>query len=271
MKKNVIAIFDNGKTNKKILFFDESFKLVHQLEQKFEEIKDDDGFSCDDIDKIETWMADVLTQLANHPEFEVKAINFATYGATLMYIDANGKHLTPAYNYLKPMPDDVLAGFYERYGGVDEFSRKTASPALGMLNSGLQALWLKKKKPQIFSKVKHIVHFPQYLSFLYTKKVVSEYTSIGCHTAMWDFDNNVYHKWIKDEGITLPEPVSNSLTYPVTVNSKNIKVGIGIHDSSASLAPPDGQGITTLGSDLHRYLVYLHESLQRGAFNCGSA
>ena len=39
MKKNVIAVFDIGKTNKKILLFDESYKVVLVEEQKFNEIK----------------------------------------------------------------------------------------------------------------------------------------------------------------------------------------------------------------------------------------
>ena len=86
-----------------------------------------------------------------------------------MYLDADGNRLTPVYNYLKPMPDDVLEGFYESYGGLEEFSRKTASPSLGMLNSGLQALWLKKKKPEVFSRVNTVLHFPQYLSYCFTQ------------------------------------------------------------------------------------------------------
>jgi sugar (pentulose or hexulose) kinase len=95
MKKNVIAIFDIGKTNKKILLFDESFKVVHVEEQKFEEIKDDDGFSCDDIDRIESWMKSAVEKYADHPVFDLKAVNFATYGATLMYIGKNGKKPYP--------------------------------------------------------------------------------------------------------------------------------------------------------------------------------
>jgi hypothetical protein len=35
------------------------------------------------------------------------------------------------------MPAEILDDFYKTYGGVEEFSRKTASPASGMLNSGL--------------------------------------------------------------------------------------------------------------------------------------
>ena len=237
MAPNVIAVFDIGKTNKKVLLFDENVKVIYQDEQKFEEITDEEGFSCDDIVKVESWMSKTLEKLSENPLFNVKAVNFATYGASLMYLDANGKALTPVYNYLKPMPEEVMAGFYERYGGIEEFSRATASPALGMLNSGLQALWLKKTKAEIFKKVHSVLHFPQYLSHYFTGKIVSEYTSIGCHTAMWDFDSMKYHKWISDEAINLPQPVSNSTCYDVRIKNKSLKLGIGIHDSSASLVP----------------------------------
>jgi sugar (pentulose or hexulose) kinase len=237
MKTKVIAIFDIGKTNKKLLLFNHDLQVVYQDEQKFPEIKDDDGFECDDIDKIELWIHDSLKKVIQNPEYDVKALNFTTYGATLMYLDNAGKRLTEAYNYLKPMPDGIVEPLYARYGGVAEFSRKTASPAIGMLNSGLQALWMKKIKPQIYNQAVSILHFPQYLSHLFTGKLVSEHTSIGCHTALWDFDHQKYHQWISDEAMPFPAPVSNYTHFDVTVEGKTIQIGIGIHDSSASLAP----------------------------------
>ena len=85
--------------------------------------------------------------------------------------------------------------------------------------------------------MEHILHFPQYLSFLFTGKIVSEYTSIGCHTGMWNYDDMKYHDWLDKEGVNLPEPVSNSTKYKVEIQGKSIDVGIGIHDSSASLVP----------------------------------
>ena len=237
MHKNVIAIFDIGKSNKKILLFDTRYHVVFEEDHRFEEITDEDGFACDNIERIEKWMTATLSSIISIGEYQLAAVNFATYGATLMYLDSDLKRLTPAYNYLKPMPEEVLEGFYERYGGVQEFSRITASPALGMLNSGLQALWLKKTKPEVYKNVKHVVHFPQYLSSFYTGKVVSEYTSIGCHTALWDFDHQTYHQWVKDEAISLPEPSGNSLVMNVPFEGETIPFGVGIHDSSASLVP----------------------------------
>ncbi len=237
MATEVILVFDIGKTNKKVLLFDKNLQVVSEEEDKFEEIVDDDGFACDDIEKIENWVLQSTDKYLNDPAFDVKAINFTTYGATLMYIDKVGKRLTPVYNYLKPLPEGVAESLYDVYGGLEEFSRKTASPAIGMLNSGLQALWLKMHKPKIFEKVAHILHFPQYLSYKLTGEIASEHTSIGCHTGMWDFDNMRYHDWIKDEGIDLPDPVGVEQVYPAANINSDVPVGVGIHDSSSSLVP----------------------------------
>jgi len=237
MKKELVLIFDIGKTNKKILLFDRELKLIHEEETVFEEIPDDDGFLGDDIEKLEKWILEACSRYLNDTGFTLRGINFATYGASLMYLDERGKRLTPVYNYLKPMPDMVVEPLYEAFDGEDEFCRKTASPALGMLNSGFQALWLKKMKPEIFRQVKTILHFPQYLSHLLTGMVSSEHTSIGCHTGLWDFDRLSYHAWTKQLGKTLPEPETVESTYPSTLIDKSVPVGIGMHDSSSSLVP----------------------------------
>jgi sugar (pentulose or hexulose) kinase len=237
MKEKVIAIFDIGKTNKKLLLFDYNLKLVSEMETRFPEKLDDDGFECDNIDLIEKWIDDSIIYLVHSDKYDLTAVNFATYGATIAYLDSNGKRLTPIYNYLKPIDDRIPERLYRRFGGQDEFCRRTASPALGMLNSGMQILWLKTVKPEVFSKVRHILHLPQYVSYLITGKIFSEHTSIGCHTGLWDFDVMKYHPWVSDHELNLPEPVPVQTVNDAVIGSKKIKVGIGIHDSSASLAP----------------------------------
>ena len=237
MKERVIAIYDIGKTNKKIVLFNDDFKIVSEIEEKFAEVQDDDGFECDDIEHIEQWIRESLAALVHSEKYDLKAVNFTTYGATLAYLDESGNRLTPIYNYLKPMDEKIAENLYKRYGGTDEFCRRTASPALGMLNSGLQPLWLKNTRPEVFAKIKNILHFPQYLSYLITGKIYSEHTSIGCHTALWDFDNMRYHPWVAINGLNLPDPVPVETLNEVEIDGKKVMVGIGIHDSSSSLAP----------------------------------
>jgi len=237
MKETVIAIYDIGKTNKKIILFNEDLKIISEVEEKFAETTDDDGFVCDDIEHIESWIKESLAGLIHSEKYEIKAVNFTTYGATLVYLDEDGNRLTPVYNYLKPLDDKIPESLYKRHGGRDEFCRRTASPALGMLNSGLQPLWLKAVKPDIFRNIKQILHFPQYISYIITREIYSEHTSIGCHTALWDFDNMNYHPWVKLYGLNLPEPVPVETTNEIIIEGKKLLVGIGIHDSSSSLAP----------------------------------
>ena len=237
MKKECVLIFDIGKTNKKILLFDRQLKIHLEEEIIFPELPDEDGFPGDDIENLENWILDTSRKYISNKDFNICGINFATYGATLVYLDKNGKRLTPVYNYLKPMPEGIVEKVYAAYSGKAEFCRKTASPALGMLNAGFQALWLKEMKAEVFSKVKSILHFPQYLSYLMTGRESAEHTSIGCHTALWDFDLMQYHAWTDEIKSSLPDPLPVETVFPSKVFEKNVAVGIGIHDSSASLVP----------------------------------
>ena len=237
MPTEVLLIFDVGKTNKKVLLFDRNLKVVHEEESIFEETTDGEGFPCDDAVLIESWISRTLQLYLASEDFKVMGINFTSYGATLVNLDERGKRLTPIYNYLKPLPERILEGFYERYGGLEEFSIQTASPSLGMLNSGLQLLWLKRTRPEAFARLEHVLHLPQYLAYLIHGQVVSEHTSIGCHTMMWNFDRMEYHSWLREEGISLPDPLPVSQTYTINMEGQKIEAGIGIHDSSSSLAP----------------------------------
>ncbi len=237
MKKDVIAIIDIGKTNKKVILFDNNLKVVFERGEGFEEVPDDDNFLGDDIDLIENWIKKTLKELLSTGRYDIKALNFSTYGASLIYLDENGERLTPMYNYLKDMPKYISNDIYTKNGGLLEFSRKTASPVLGFLNSGLQIKWLQSEKPEVYAKVKNVLHFPQYLSYKFTGKITSEYTSIGCHTALWDFDNQQYHPWVRTLDFKLPEPISNSTVFESDLGGSNTKVGVGIHDSSSALVP----------------------------------
>ena len=44
--RKVIAIFDIGKTNKKVLLFDKTLSLVYREEKQFDTIRDEEDFEC---------------------------------------------------------------------------------------------------------------------------------------------------------------------------------------------------------------------------------
>jgi sugar (pentulose or hexulose) kinase len=67
----------------------------------------------------------------------------------------------------------------------------------------------------------------------------SDMTSIGCHTNLWDFQNNAYHEWVTQEGVDaklaplFPGDEVITSSFP----SDNYLTGVGLHDSSAALIP----------------------------------
>ena len=235
----VTAIFDIGKTNKKFLLFDENFSIVHQNQTRFEEVEDDDGYPSEDLNQITSWVKNEFYKTVSDQKIEIKALNISTYGATLVHLGRTGIPVTPLYNYLKPYPEELAERFYSAYGGKEPFSLETASPPMGMLNSGLQLYWLKHQKPHNFKKIKTTFHLPQYIAYLFTGQAVSEMTSIGCHTAMWNFEKNRYHRWLKEESLLklLPPVQPAGRIKQVHFNDHTFQSGMGIHDSSAALAP----------------------------------
>lgn len=230
------AIFDIGKTNKKLFLFNENYDIIWEKSESFAETVDEDGFPCENLELLTQWITGSFAEIKQLPHYIIKAVNYSGYGASFVHLDEKGTPITPLYNYLKPYSDLLLEEFYQKYGGVEAFSSVTASPKLGSLNSGLQLYRLAKEKPTIFEKIKYSLHLPQYLSFILSKKYCSDITSIGCHTGLWHFEAKNYHPWVAAEGVLSKlAPIQNP-TQVIEIEEK-IKVGTGLHDSSSALIP----------------------------------
>ena len=235
----VIAIFDVGKTNKKIFLFDEKYNKVFEESTQLKETADEDGDVCEDLTMLTEWVKNTFKKIIRLPGFQIKAINFSAYGASFVHIMEEGQPLLPLYNYLKPFPPLLEDEFYAAYGGKIKIEKETASPASGNLNSGLQLYRIKKQQLSVFKNIRRCLHLPQYLSFLITNKEFSDITSIGCHTSLWNFENFSYHEWVIKEGIDkkLAPVEKGDKTVDVLYQDKIIIAGIGLHDSSAALIP----------------------------------
>lgn len=234
-----IAIFDIGKTNKKCILFDLNYAIIREIETKLEETVDDDGHPCDDLGKLSAWLTSTWREIQEDSFLNVVALNFTAYGASLVHLNEEGKPVTPLYSYLKPFPPDLEEQFEAAYGDKNTLSVQTASPPLGMLNSGLQLYWLKYRKPELFRQIKTTLHFPQYCSYLFSGQTVTEYTGLGCHTALWDFRKADYHAWVYAEELVnlFPLVVSHEKHFLMRFRSSFIPVGLGLHDSSSATIP----------------------------------
>src|SRR5438552_3539414 len=239
MSVPVIVIFDVGKTNKKILLFDEQYKLLQEEYVQLEETTDEDGFPCEDVNKLTKWVQQKFSQVLLRKDINVKAVNFSAYGASFVHLNDELKPIAPLYNYLKPYPENLKKQFYDTYGGESLIAKQTASPVLGSLNSGMQLYRLKYEKPEMFKQIKYSLHLPQYLSFIVSGKPATDISSVGCHTNLWDFKKNTYHDWVCNEELDKKfAPLYKGDKIMGTLNDNGeIQVGIGLHDSSAALIP----------------------------------
>lgn len=234
----VIAVFDIGRTHKKFLLFDAAYQVVEETSVAWPDIKDEDGYTCENMPEITVWMREQI-EGALKKKALIKAINFSAHGASLVHLDAAGNQAAPMYDYMKPLSEEITDGFYDLFGGRAAFSRATGSPVLDMLNSGIQLYWLKRTRPDLLGKLDVSLHLPQYGNFIFSGKKHADITSIGCHTGMWDFGKGAYHHWLSDEGLAhLMAPAEPVTTYDqVRFGRRTIPTGIGLHDSSAALLP----------------------------------
>lgn len=235
----VAAVFDVGKTNKKLFLFDEQYRMVYEEKVQLPEVADEDGFPCEDVQALTQWIQQSFEQLQSDKRFQIRAVNVSAYGASFVHVDKTGHPLTPLYNYLKPYPEALQQQLYERYGGAEVLSRQTASPVLGSLNSGLQLYRIKWEQPQVFQNIRYALHLPQYVRFIISNTTATDITSVGCHTLLWDFEKDAYHRWVAEEGL-LPKfaPLRfHEKDIHIFDKSKSCAIGIGLHDSSAALIP----------------------------------
>jgi hypothetical protein len=219
----VLLIFDIGKTNKKLFLFNEAYQVVHEVSTTIDEIKDEDGFDCEDIVALSNWVKSSIKGIQENPSFEIKYMHCAAYGASFVFIDEQRQVLPPLYNYLKPFKESTKQAFELSYGAMDAMSLATASPYLGNLNSGLQLYRIKKEQPVLYNQIKWALHLPQYIHYLIKGALSADITSIGCHTMLWNFSENKYHDWVLKEGLDKLLPPTSSK--------------VGLHDSSSALIP----------------------------------
>jgi L-fuculokinase len=245
----VIAVFDVGKTNKKLFLFDEQYRMVQEQSVSIPATTDEDGDECEDLVGLSDWVGESLGQVMRRREFHVRAVNFAAYGASFVHVGADGLPVAPLYSYLKPYPEPLKQHFYGKYGGETILSLVTASPVLGSLNSGMQLYRLKQERPALYASIRYSLHLPQYLNYLVTGNAISDITSIGCHTNLWNFSQQQYHEWVYREGVieklapvvpsdsVMPSGAAGVGFAAAVSGGRGLSVGVGLHDSSAAMIP----------------------------------
>lgn len=235
---NITVVFDIGRTNKKYILFDDNFKVVEEVSESLPETTDEDGFPTEDLNLLTEWVTSHWQKILENPNFNVRAVNATAYGASFVHLNESHRTVGPLYSYLKPFPEEYSEQFHRAYGSPEEFALQTGSPNLGFLNSGKQLYWIKYARPKLFRQIHTSLHLPQYIIYLLTGRKVTEYTSLGCHTGLWNFEMMDYHPWVKKEGLLkLFPPTIAASSFISRQNPQMLQSGFGLHDSSSALLP----------------------------------
>src|SRR5690606_40522263 len=72
-----------------------SSDLVYEKSARFLETLDEDGDPCENLESLRLSVFDSLHEIFRREEFDVRAINFTSYGASFVYIDEDGRPLAP--------------------------------------------------------------------------------------------------------------------------------------------------------------------------------
>jgi sugar (pentulose or hexulose) kinase len=241
-KGDIVAVIDIGKTNVKLALVDMDRLCEIAVVTQPNTVLPGPPYPHFDVANI--WDFIVKSMFEFSKIYEISSITTTTHGACCTLLDGHGDLVTPIMDYEFDGPDE-LASDYDKIR--PDFS-ETGSPRLpGGLNIGAQLFWLFETFPELKTHTKNVVTYPQYWAARLTDTIVNEYTSLGCHTDVWNpvaaTDSSLVDKagWA---GLLAPVVQANSQVGTVTDKiaadmglGSQTPVYCGIHDSNASLFP----------------------------------
>ena len=247
MGASVIAVLDIGKTNKKILVYDENLKILDSATTRIPEIRDAEGLDHDDVAGLELWFLEQLKIFSQR--YPIKAISISAHGATWTALDKHGKLAFPELSYANEPGKAFHDEFYAKFGQPEVLQQETCTAPLGnLLNIGKALYFMREKYPLEFKNFAHFCTYNIHFGHLLTGKIGIESTYLGCHGYLWNFEKNDWSSVVDALNIrhVLPKKVSHSWDVLGHVSPEVAKktglstdciVTMGIHDSNAALLP----------------------------------
>lgn len=240
-----ILVLDIGKTNVKVAVFDTSARLLAAWSTPNRPL-DGPPYRHHDVAAIWHFFCDRLRAAAEL--VEISHIVTTTHGATVALAgddpDRDDGLVMPVIDY----EDRVVDAIEPTYTLARPPFTETLSPPLdGGLNYGRQIAWLKAAFPEAFGRTRRILAYPQYFAWRLTGRAVSEVTSLGCHSDLWQPQTGTFSSLVDQLDIRalLPEivpahaevgPLRADLAVAAGLKTPPMVLA-GIHDTNASLVP----------------------------------
>ncbi|MEL6207848.1 MAG: hypothetical protein AAFR47_21455 [Pseudomonadota bacterium] len=175
-----IVVLDVGATNTKAVLFDPELNVVAEESAPSAKLVGPPYFAIDP--------APILA-LAERvvPEFDtilpVDAVVPCTHGSAAALLDRTGALALPIMDYNAEPPEAVIASYAASAPGFDEV---LAPINPGGLTMARQIWWQAQAWPEAFAKAHTLLPFAQVLAHWLGGRAVSEVTSLGAQTQLWD-------------------------------------------------------------------------------------
>ena len=237
-----VAVLDVGKTNVKLVLFDDSGAILAERSRPNGALPPDAQWPYPriDVEMIWTFLIGALKDLSQ--SFAIEAVSLSAHGAAGVMVDETGP--------CPPPMDYEFAGFGEldaEYDLARPPFEETLSPwAPRGLNLGRSVYFYERRYPEHFARAQAFLMHPQYWLWRLTGVLASEVTSLACHGDFWRPRQGelsslveargwkrlfppVRHAW--DAFAILPQVAAATGLSPAT------RVFCGAHDSNLSLVP----------------------------------
>ncbi|MFP4509892.1 MAG: FGGY-family carbohydrate kinase [Spirochaetaceae bacterium] len=241
-----IAVLDIGKTNKKLCIFDETLQLVDSAVKSIPPVERG-HVRVEDVDALLEWFYEELRRFA--VQYPVRAIGCSAHGAAFVGVDNDGTQSVPLVDYTFEPDESLHAEFFAMAGDRVELQQTTATVELKPLINPAKLLYFTKQQyPDEFEKCSWFLPYPSFIGMQLTGKPNAEWTYVGCHTYLWDFQDGRWSSIADALGIRSKLPTSVGKPWDVlgTVRAEiadrcgldpQTVVTAGIHDSNAALVP----------------------------------
>lgn len=230
-----VIVIDIGKTHSRVSLLDEHGQgLWHTARES--PAHAGAPYRAFDTQALWSWICEALAGIGRMAQ--PSAIIPVTHGAAAAFVDSAGTLLSPVLDY----EHEIEAPDYDAARpGFDE----TGSPPLtGGLNLGRQLWWLEAHFPAL--RRARMLLYPQYWAMRLCGAWVSEVTSLGCHTDLWDPRAGDWSSLAKARGWdrrfspVVPAGPVGTLRDDIAAEtglSQDCVVHAGLHDSNAALIP----------------------------------
>ena len=237
-----VAVLDVGKTNVKVVLFDEGGAILAERSRPNAAAPPDAAFPYPklDVEMIWTFLLGALSELS--AQTNIEAISISTHGAAGVMVDEFGPS-PPPMDYEFPDFGELFA----EYDALRPPFEETLSPhASRGLNLGRCVYYYERRHPELFAKARAFLMYPQFWLWRLTGVLASEVTSLGCHGDLWRPRERALSSLVERRGWTrlFPEVRNAWDAFPIKPEvaaiagvSPTARVLCGAHDSNLSLVP----------------------------------